>query len=56
MEPVQEFCWTEEYHLLQDTEIAVEVYDLSYYGELEPGNYKLVKTDLEAEFILEKTE
>lgn len=56
MEPVQEFCWTEEYHLLQDTEIAVEVYDLSYYGELEPGNYKLVKTDLEAEFILEITE
>lgn len=53
MEPIEDIQWTDLYHVLQDTEIIVEKYDLSVYGQLEPGDYKLVKDNLEAEFSLE---
>lgn len=50
----EEYAWTEEAHILKDLEKAEEVYDLSYFGPLDPGTYMFCKTDLEAEFEVEK--
>lgn len=52
MEAVEEYGWPKISLQLKDTENTTEIYDLTVFGELEAGEYKLVKNDLEAEFEL----
>lgn len=52
VEPEVEYGWPKISLMVKDTETATEVYDLTVFGELEAGSYKLVKNDLEAEFTL----
>lgn len=52
MEAVEEYGWPKISLQLNDTENTTEIYDLTVFGELETGEYKLVKNDLEAEFTL----
>ena len=52
MEAATEYGWPKISLQLKDTENTTEIYDLTVFGELEAGEYKLVKNDLEAEFEL----
>lgn len=51
--PVKHYTWPSTSHELKDLGEATEKYDLSVYGKLQPGEYRLVKADMSAEFILE---
>lgn len=55
VEPVVEYGWPKISLMVKDTEKATEEYDLTVFGDLEAGSYKLVKNELEAEFTLEET-
>lgn len=52
LEAVEEYGWPRISLQLKDTENTTEIYDLTVFGNLEAGEYKLVKNDLEAEFEL----
>ncbi|MDO4961801.1 MAG: hypothetical protein Q4E57_08130 [Eubacteriales bacterium] len=52
VEPKEEYSWIEVWHELKDLESAEVSYNLSYFGELHAGDYRLCKTDLYAEFTL----
>lgn len=52
LEPVYEYEWNDEEVIIKDLEQSVEVYDLNVFGELKPGQYRLRKNDMEAEFEL----
>lgn len=52
VEPETEYGWTKIAYELKDLEEAEVKYDLSVFGKLEPGAYKLCKDGMEAEFTL----
>ena len=52
VESKQEYGWDEIAHIIPDLTVNTETYDLTPFGTLSPGKYKLVKNDLEAEFEL----
>lgn len=56
MEAVVEYGWPKISLQLNDTENTTEIYDLTVFGKLEPGEYKLVKNELETEFTLAEKE
>lgn len=56
VDPVEEYGWPKISLMVKDLETAYEVYDLTVFGELEAGTYKLVKNELEAEFTLMEAE
>ena len=51
-----EYGWPKISLQLNDTENTTEIYDLTVFGKLEPGEYKLVKNELETEFTLAEKE
>lgn len=52
VEPVEDYGWPKISLMVKDTETATESYDLTVFGNLTAGTYKLVKNDLETEFTL----
>lgn len=48
--PQKEMYDFEEVHEIEDLKEVVLVYDLSVFGDLPKGHYRLTKTDLSAEF------
>lgn len=50
VEPVKDYGWTDEAIIIDDLTQRELKYDLSVFGELKAGHYKILKTDLEAEF------
>lgn len=52
VKPVQEYGWPKISLMVKDLETATEVYDLTVFGELEAGTYKLLKNEQEVEFTL----
>ena len=56
VKPKQEYGWTDIAHIIPDLTVNTETYDLTPFGTLSPGKYKLVKDDLEAEFELTEEE
>ena len=50
VQPEKEYAWKDVLHTIPDLTVAEETYDLTVFGELPSGKYKLVKNDLEAEF------
>lgn len=52
IEPTKEYGWHDIVHILPNLETAEEVYDISMFGKLDEGTYRLCKTDLFAEFTL----
>ena len=56
VKPKQEYGWMDIAHIIPDLTVNTETYDLTPFGTLSPGKYKLVKDDLEAEFELTEEE
>ncbi len=56
LEAAEPYAWPKISLMLKDTESTTEIYDLTVFGELEAGEYKLVKNELEAEFTLAEKE
>lgn len=53
LEPVKEYGWNDIAHVIKDLEEQTVSYDLSVYGPLTSGDYRLVKNDgMAAEFRL----
>ena len=53
VEPVRDYAWTDIAHEIADLEDVTLTYDLTVFGNLGPGTYRLTKIDLSAEFVLE---
>lgn len=53
VDPIEDFCWIEIAYSLPPSEEASIQCDLSYYGDLKPGQYRLCKSPaLTADFTL----
>lgn len=50
--PEQEYAWNDIAHEIVDLTKATVTCDLTFFGELPEGRYKLIKSELEAEFEL----
>ncbi len=50
VQPEKEYAWKDVLHTIPDLTVVKETYDLTVFGNLPAGKYKLVKNDLEAEF------
>lgn len=48
------YTWNEIAHEIKDMETVELQYDLSVFGSLKAGRYRLIKNDMMAEFELEK--
>ena len=53
VEPQKEYAWDEVSYEIEDMREVTLSYDLSVFGDLEAGEYRLCKTDLSADFELE---
>lgn len=52
MVPEQEYGWTDIAYEIEDLTTDTITCDLTFFGELPAGKYKLIKSELEAEFEL----
>lgn len=50
VQPEKEYAWNDVLHTIPDLTVVKETYDMTVFGNLPVGKYKLVKNDLEAEF------
>lgn len=53
MVPQQEYAWNDLAYEIEDLTIHTVTCDLTFFGELPEGRYKLIKSEMEAEFELE---
>ena len=52
VEAVEDYSWEDEVHTIEDLQVDTVTYNLTVFGDLEPGKYRLEKTDLYAEFTI----
>lgn len=50
LEAVEDYSWNDAVHTIEDLQVDTVTYDLSVFGDLQPGTYRLVKTDMYAIF------